>query len=60
LTITCSADPCITPGAAVSVRVDVLVGLPWVPEFFGEDPASIAVHGQHTAVVDRFRPGGGG
>jgi len=60
LSITCSADPCLTPGAAVSVRVDVQVGLPWVPELFGELPASVAVHGQHTAIVDRFRPGGGG
>lgn len=60
LTITCSADPCLTPGATVSVRVDVLVSLPWVPNVLGEAPASVAVHGQHTAVVDRFRPGGGG
>jgi len=59
LTITCSADPCLTPGAAVSVQVDVTVGLPWVPELFGEVPASVAVNGQHTAIVDRFRPGGG-
>lgn len=60
LSITCSAEPCLTPGATVSIRVDVLVGLPWVPEVFGEVPASVAVHGVHTAVVDRFRPGGGG
>ena len=60
LSITCSADPCLTPGAVVSVRVDVTVVLPWVPELFGEVPASVAVHGQHTAVVDRFRPGGVG
>jgi len=60
LVITCGADPCLTPGAVVSVRVDVTVGLPWVPELFGEVPASVAVHGQHTAIVDRFRPGGGG
>jgi Flp pilus assembly protein TadG len=60
LSITCSAAPCLTPGAAVSVRVDILVGLPWVPELFGEVPASVAVHGEHTAIVDRFRSGGGG
>lgn len=59
LSITCSADPCLTPGAVVTVQVDVVVGLPWVPDVFGEVPASVAVHGQHTAVVDRFRPGGG-
>jgi Flp pilus assembly protein TadG len=59
VSITCSAEPCLTPGAAVEVRVDVAVGLPWVPELFGEVPASVAVHGEHTAVVDRFRPGGG-
>ncbi len=60
LTISCSADPCLTPGAVVTVQVDVVVGLPWVPEVFGEVPASVAVHGQHTAVVDRFRAGGAG
>ena len=60
LSIICSADPCLTPGAVVSVQVDVTVGLPWVPELFGEVPASVAVHGKHTAIVDRFRPGGGG
>jgi len=59
LTIICSADPCLTPGAAVSIRVDVLVSLPWVPKVFGEAPATVAVHGQHTAVVDRFVPGSG-
>ncbi len=58
LSITCSAEPCLTPGAAVSIRVDILVGLPWVPELFGEVPASVAVHGEHMAIVDRFRPGG--
>jgi hypothetical protein len=60
VSITCSADPCLTPGAAVSVQVDVLVRLPWVPDLFGQVPASVAVHGRHAAVVDRFRPGGGG
>lgn len=60
LTITCSADPCLTPGAAVDIGVDLDVALPFTPELFGEVPASIAVDGRHTALVDRFQPAGRG
>lgn len=64
LQIRCSADPCLTPGASVDVRIDVAVALPGLPAVFcsgqGADrscaiPASVAVHGRHTEQVARFR-----
>ena len=58
LAISCSATPCLTPGSTVSVAIDVSVALPLVPSVFGSAPASVAVHGRHAAVVDRFRPNG--
>jgi hypothetical protein len=57
LSISCSASPCLSPGALVTVTVDIDVALPLVPDFFGEIPASVGVAGQHAAVVDRFRAG---
>jgi hypothetical protein len=60
LQITCSADPCRTPGATVAVAIDLEVPLPLVPEVFGSVPASIAVHGRHVEIVDRFVVGGAG
>lgn len=56
--ISCSATPCLTPGATVEVSIDLEVALPLVPRIFDEVPASVGVDGRHTAVVDRFRPGG--
>lgn len=58
LVVSCSASPCLTPGATVSVLIDLDVALPLLPSIFDEAPAAVAVHGRHTAVVDRFRPGG--
>lgn len=58
LAISCSATPCLTPGATVEVSIDLEVALPLVPRIFDEVPASVGVDGRHTAVVDRFRPGG--
>lgn len=58
LIVTCSASPCLTPGATVDVNLELDVALPLLPNIFGDAPASVAVHGRHTAVVDRFRPGG--
>jgi hypothetical protein len=54
LTITCSADPCRTAGATIRVRLDMQVGLPFLPHVFGHAPASIAVHGRHDAIVDCY------
>lgn len=58
LAISCSATPCLTPGATVEVSIGLEVALPLVPRIFDEVPASVGVAGRHTAVVDRFRPGG--
>lgn len=55
LQISCSEDPCLTAGGTVSIRIDVRVGLPFIPHVFGTTPASIAVHGRHEEVVDCFR-----
>lgn len=54
LTLDCSARPCLTPGAAVTVRVDADVALPLVPALLGRPAASVAVHAEHREVVDTF------
>lgn len=58
LLISCSTSPCLTPGASVDVRIDLEVALPFLPAVFGDAPASVAVEGRHTEIVDRFRPAG--
>lgn len=58
LTVTCSADPCLTPGATVTVRVELQVALPWVPVLGDRPAAAVAVSARHDAVVDAFRPEG--
>jgi Flp pilus assembly protein TadG len=57
VSITCSARPCLTPGANVDVVIGYDVELPFLPRFLdGALPASIHVQGRHLEVVDRFRP----
>ena len=57
LDITCSADPCLTPGALVRVRLERSVPLPLVPSFLrGHLPDAVSVSGEHVEVVDRYRP----
>ena len=58
LRISCSADPCLTPGAVVTVTLDTEVALPWVPVLSGRPTAAISVDARHDAVVDAFRPTG--
>lgn len=54
--ITCSTDPCLTPGSDVSVTVAVQVPLPAVPAFVSSTvPLSVPVSATHTQVVDEFR-----
>ena len=56
LDISCSVDPCLTPGATVEVTIDYTVALPFMPRFLGErGPASVRVTSRHLEVVDRFR-----
>ncbi len=52
--VTCPAT-CLQPGVPVTVRVSTRVALPFVPDVFGRDLASVAVAASHDAVVDRFR-----
>lgn len=56
LVLACSADPCLTPGATVTVQLNHEVALPLAPPFGGAAPAAVPVSGTHVAVVDRFRP----
>lgn len=57
LVLACSADPCLTPGATVTVELNHEVALPLAPPVFGgAAPAAVPVSGTHVAVVDRFRP----
>jgi hypothetical protein len=55
LRITCSADPCLTPGARVDVSIGYDVALPLLPKFLGRMPAHVHVTGRHLEVVDRYR-----
>jgi len=54
LTITCSATPCLTPGATVRVSYQAHVRLPLVPAMAGHDIASISISATHTQVVDEY------
>ncbi len=56
LTLTCSAHPCLTPGADVSALVEVRVPLPFVPAFARDAlPLEIPVRAERTAAVDELR-----
>lgn len=56
LELTCSAQPCLTPGATVTVVVTHAVDLPLAPPFLADAaPVGIPVTGRHVEVVDRFR-----
>jgi hypothetical protein len=50
--ITCSKNPCLSPGGFVTVRVSKEVRLN-LPRAFGS--RSVVVASQHTAVVDELR-----
>ncbi len=53
--IVCSAQPCLTPGATITVVVDEQVPLPWVPAWLGRPAASVDVRAVHVETVDRYR-----
>ena len=59
LDLTCSARPCLTPGAKVTVVLTYAVDLPLAPPLLTDAVskvgATIAVTGRHVEVVDRFR-----
>jgi hypothetical protein len=56
MTITCSANPCLTPGATVTATYDTLVPLPFLPALGGRPLAGVSVHASHTVPVDSFAP----
>jgi hypothetical protein len=61
LRITCSADPCLTPGSAVDVQLAWSVPLPWVPASLGDRlPASVPISATARLPVDDFRSSPGG
>lgn len=58
LSLQCSAQPCLTPGAGVQAKLDVRVVLPGVPSFVdGVIPLRVTVTATQVAVVDLFRAG---
>lgn len=55
VSVTCEAEPCLTPEAAVTVVVEVDVVLPGVPAFVdGLIPTRVPVRADAVAVVDRY------
>lgn len=54
LAISCSATPCLTPGATVQVTYQTVVALPFLPPLASKNLASIPVSATHTQVVDRY------
>ena len=55
VSVTCEAEPCLTPEATVTVLVEVEVVLPGVPAFVdGLIPSHVAVNADAVAVVDRY------
>lgn len=57
LTVSCSADPCLTPGATVRVQFHTQVALPLVPGFIADlVPVTVSVQAEHTQTVDKYVP----
>ena len=55
LRISCSSDPCLSPGSRVNVVIVYDVSLPLLPRLFGRSPATVQVTSRHLEVVDRYR-----
>lgn len=54
ITFECTASPCLTPTAQLTVRVTTTVALPWVPDVLGQPAAAIPVVASHTETVDPY------
>ena len=55
-TVVCSASPCRTRGAQVTVRTAVDVDLPLVPDFLGAVvPTSVRMTSTHVESVGKYR-----
>jgi hypothetical protein len=55
MTVSCSAQPCLTPAGTVQVTVQDRVLLPFIPAVFG-GPVAMTVTGVQTEEVDPFGP----
>lgn len=54
LSISCSATPCLTPGATVLFRYRTTVTLPFLPDLARTDLASVPITASHTQTVDQY------
>ena len=54
LLLSCSATPCLTPGATVQVSYRSTVRLPFVPVLGSREIASVPISATHTQVVDEY------
>lgn len=60
ISISCQpAGRCLTPGALVTVQVEVMVQLPVLDLFLPAQHSSVAVEAQASQQVSRFHRGGG-
>lgn len=55
-TISCSEDPCASPGGTVSVQVRIPVPVPGLGPILGET-GPVAVGASHAVPVDQYRAG---
>lgn len=56
LVVSCSASPCLTPGATVRFTYRTEVELPLIPVFGDRSLLSIPVTATHTQTVDSYSP----
>ena len=55
IAVTCTADPCLTRQAFVTVTVDLRIPLPLMPPVLGDDlPLAVPLHATATEQVSRF------
>lgn len=52
--ISCSASPCLDPGSAVTVAVDIRVPVPLLPQALGWDTTAATVSSSSLQLVPRF------
>ncbi|MGO1568676.1 MAG: hypothetical protein ACTHXC_11655 [Brachybacterium sp.] len=55
-TISCSEDPCATPGGSVTAQVRIAVPVPGLGPILGET-GPVAVGASHVVQVDQYRAG---
>lgn len=57
VSLTCSEDPCATPGATVAAQVRIPVPVPGLGPILGQG-GPVTVGASHAVQVDRYRAGG--